>query len=216
MPRDAFLSLRFQEPHHWGDECPWRNADHANAVLLEVAGHREGHTDECTLGGGIRNLTGLTFKLHIWLTRGRKERPRGIATHSGRTRYHDHYTPLAIWAFWRDRDKVLASDSREVERPRQIDVHDKVPHINRMRLSIGAYELHGHLASIDETKCLAHLCRCPNTSTVDDAPQERTSLFRPRNDLLNHLDDIFDLRDIQLVKFNLVRCRSNGSCVSLL
>jgi hypothetical protein len=33
--------------------------------LLEVAGHGEGHTDECTFGGSIRNLTGLTIKLRI-------------------------------------------------------------------------------------------------------------------------------------------------------
>jgi hypothetical protein len=38
---------------------------------------------------------------------------------------------------------MLASNSREVERSRQIDVHSQVPHIERMKLSIGAYELHG-------------------------------------------------------------------------
>jgi hypothetical protein len=112
-------------------------------VWLEVAGHGEGHTDECTFGGGIRNLTGLTFELKIKLARlEEKKGVRGIATHSGRTRHHDDYTPLAIRAFWQDRDKVFASDSREVERPRQIDTHGKVPYIERMRLSICAYELH--------------------------------------------------------------------------
>jgi len=64
-------------------------------------------------------------------------------------------------------------------------------------------------------KRLAHLCRRPNTSTVDDAPQGRASLLRPQDDLFNHLDDVFDLRDIQLVEFYLARCRSNGSCVRL-
>jgi hypothetical protein len=32
-------------------------------VLFEVAGHGKGHTDERTFGGGIRNLTRLSFKL---------------------------------------------------------------------------------------------------------------------------------------------------------
>ena len=38
---------------------------------------------------------------------------------------------------------MLASNSREVERPSQIDVYRKVPHVQRMRLSIGTYDLFG-------------------------------------------------------------------------
>jgi hypothetical protein len=65
---------------------------------------------------------------------------------------------------------MLASNSREVECPRQIDVQSKVPHIERMGLSIGAYDLHWPVSTcIREMKRLAHLCRLPNTSTVDDA-----------------------------------------------
>ena len=69
---------------------------------------------------------------------------------------------------------MLADNSREVERPRQIDVHSEVPHIERMRLSIGAYDLHRPVStckqiSIREMKRFAHLCRRPNTGTVDDA-----------------------------------------------
>ena len=37
---------------------------------------------------------------------------------------------------------MLASNSREVECSRQIDVQGKVPYIERMGLPIGSYELH--------------------------------------------------------------------------
>ena len=46
-------------------------------------------------------------------------------------------------------------------------------------------------------------------------PKGAPVCFCPRDDLFNHLDDDFDLRDIQLIEFMLARCRSNGSCVRL-
>ena len=59
--RKAFLNLWVQEGHQWGRECTRRNGDHADAMGFEVTGHGEGHTDECTLGGSVRNLTSLSF-----------------------------------------------------------------------------------------------------------------------------------------------------------
>ena len=147
---------------------------------FEVPGHGEGHTDERTFGGGIRNLTRLSFKLRrgrendLLSKGGEKKVSHGIPTHSSRTRYHDNYTPLAIRVFRRNRNQILASNSREVECPRQIDVHSKVPYVERMGLSVGAYDLDWPVStckqiSIREMKRLAHLCCRPNTSTVDDA-----------------------------------------------
>lgn len=36
---------------------------------------------------------------------------------------------------------MFASDSREIERPRQVDVYSQVPHVQRMRLPFSAYDL---------------------------------------------------------------------------
>ena len=42
---------------------------------------------------------------------------------------------------------MLASNSREIERPRQIDVYSRVPHVQRMRLSISTYDLFGPVST---------------------------------------------------------------------
>jgi hypothetical protein len=67
---------------------------------------------------------------------------------------------------------MFASDSREIERSRQIDIYSKVPHVQRMRLSFSAYDLFGQLvpANIPTTEHLAYFCCCPDASTVDDTP----------------------------------------------
>jgi hypothetical protein len=63
VTRNAFLNFRIYARCHWGREQTRSNGDHADAVVFEVAGHGEGHADECTFSGGIRNLTTLSFKL---------------------------------------------------------------------------------------------------------------------------------------------------------
>lgn len=67
---------------------------------------------------------------------------------------------------------MFASDSREIERPRQIDVYSQVPHVQRMRLPFSAYDLFGRSIPANNlrTEHVAYFCRCPNASTVDDAP----------------------------------------------
>ena len=110
---------------------------------------------------------------------------------------------------------MLASDSREVERPRQVDVHSKVPHVQRVRLSIGTYDLINGQCSKDlpGIGLPAHLGCCPNTGTVDDAPQWSTILFRPRDDLVDNLGNVVDLGDVQLPEFSPAGCQVDSSCV---
>lgn len=70
--------------------------------------------------------------------------------------------------------RMLARNSREIERPRQIDVHSKVPHVQRVRLSIGTYDLFGRSVLVSTRKRSLELGTLPTLAAAPTPAQLMT------------------------------------------